>query len=295
MARLYASLVAAALVASSSWARADILAPGAKTVDYTYEITNLAEHPDTVFVEWPRLCIPPRGEPMGDPNRRKMPGWESRLHEIDYEVLKPGPHELLRFCGESAHIYALSAAAFPTDTRVAKEDNWGLGLKSGQTYAGVAALESMTVDERIPFFASDPRVRRASYPIAYILVLRESSPLKTIHDVLRIESLDASHVVIAPVKVRYGYEDGTSEELAWTGGKHPRPPGKPDALLGFGKDAVDYGDGDASAPPVRPPFTSEASSSTGAPAPSGPWPMRLVVGGLLLAIGVALGRRLRSR
>ena len=303
MARPISRVLAFALLVSSTPARADIMPAGGKKVSYTYEIANLAEHPEATFVVWPRRCGSD-GEAVGTVDLGMNPQMAGHLHDVDYEVLRPGPRELLKFCAGSSHVYALDAKAFPADERVAAKDDWTLGWKAGDRYLGVLALDAMTIKTRMPFFASDPRARRADYTFAYVLVLRRASPIKAIHDVLRIESLDARKLVVAPMKVRYGYEDGTSEELAWTAGKHPRPPGKPDALkspvFGGGADDQDYGEGDAAAPLVADAAAANGAEPSVAPpaAPSSsgsPWPMRTVLGGLVVAAVAALGFRARRK
>ena len=217
-------------------------------------------------------------------------------------MLRPGPRELLKFCAGASHVYALDAKTFPADSRVAAKDDWTLGWKAGDPYLGVAALDAMTIKTRMPFFAEDPRARRAEYTFAYVLILKRTSPNKTIHDVIRIVSLDDAKLVLAPTKVRYGYEDGTSEELAWTSGKHPRPPGKPDALKApqfGGGDDRDYGEDKPGAPlavDAGAPAASDAGPSAAAtPEAGSPWPMRLVLGALVAAAGVALGMRARKK
>ena len=306
-ASLLASMLGVALLASPTRARADIMPSGGKRVSYTYEIANLAEHPEATFVLWPRTCGSD-GEPVGTVDLGMNPQMAGHLHDIDYEALRPGPHELLKFCGHTAHVYALDAKTFPTDARAADKDNWVLGWKTGDKYLGVAALDAMTIQARMPFFASDPRARRADYAFQYVQILRKTSPIATIHDVLRIASLDAWHLVVAPVKVRYGYADGTSEEVAWAAGKHPYPPGKPDALRSpvfgsGGAEDTDFGEGDAAAPAAgdaSAPAAVDAGANVAAMVsppsePSSPWPLRLVLGGLVLGAAIALGLRGRSK
>lgn len=198
-------------------ARADIMPSAAKSVGYTYEIDNVADHPETTFVVWPRACDS-GGEPHGTVHY--VDEKQSLAHTIDYEVLEPGPRQLLRYCAGTARVYALDAKAFPTDTRVAPDDDWILGWKKGQRYAAVRALDAMTLRERVPFFA---KARKADFAFPYVAILRRTSPIASVHDVFTVRALDDARFEIAPVRVRYELVRGAREEIAWTAGERPPP------------------------------------------------------------------------
>ena len=285
MARRAIGFVAFALVAFD--ARADIIPNGAKTVKYSYEITNLAEHPEITFVMWPRMCGS-GGEPLGEINYVNPEAKER--HAIDYQVLGPGTHDLLKYCARAGRVYALDAKAFPTDKRMAEEDDWRLGLTKGHEYFGVQALDKMTIKERVPFFAA---ARRADYAFEYVLVLRQGSPITAIHDVLTIKSIDAKTMEIAPSKVEYTYVDGKREELAWTSGKHPRPPGKPDALRApsFGDDE----DEDLAADAPIEGKDAGLSSPAIVPTPPSPWPSRVGFAAIVVGVGAGIGFSVRRK
>jgi hypothetical protein len=291
MAMRAGSLLAVALAASD--ARADIVPNGSKVIDYSYEVTNLAQFPDVTFVVWPRTCGS-GGEPLGAINY--VDPSEKERHVIDYEVLEPGRRELLKYCAASSRVYALDAKAYPTDERVADKDDWALAWTKGKSYLGVKAIDAMTIKDRVPFFAS---ARHSDYAFAYVVILRHTSPIKAIHDVLTIKSVDAGGVVVAPLRVRYTYEGGKSEELAWSGGKHPRPPGDPDALK-----QPQFGDPDAEvdlaadADAARRAEADAGPSVVAAPTPGDPpstWPVRVGIGALLVGLGLGIAMGLRRK
>lgn len=107
--------------------------------------------------------------------------------KVDYEVLGPGPHELLSYCGRSSRVYALDAKDYPADRRVAAEDEWTLSWKRGEPYGGVRALDAMTPRACVPFFA---KARKATFEFPRIAVLRRSSPINAVHDVFTVRALE---------------------------------------------------------------------------------------------------------
>lgn len=288
-----------ALLAAPTSARADIMPSGGKGVKYSFEIEGLAAHPDVVFVLWPRMCGT-AGEPLGEVNYTDASLKER--HEVDYEVLSEGAHELLRYCAATARVYALSAAKFPTESHVGAEDDWRLGRKVGERYLVVPAIDALTLKARVPFFAN---ARHAAYPFEFLSVLRRDSPIRSVHDVLTVRALDDTRLELGPRAVTYGYADGGAGTLPWTSGKHPRPPGQPDALkaprFGFGDTDgaadLDYGADLVLAPADAANLPDAAPSLAPPPPADGPWPPRLGVAAIVVALGaaLALASRLNGR
>ena len=139
----------AAIAIASRGVRAD-----AKAIDYTYEIENLEAHPEKVFVAWPRTCGS-TGDPLGTVSLQLNPDWVSRLHEVDYEVLGKGKHQVLPYCAPTTRFFALPSAAFPQASRAATVDDSALGKKPGESYLVLPALDEIELPKRIAFFGSD--------------------------------------------------------------------------------------------------------------------------------------------
>lgn len=207
-------LLVAGLVASPTLARADVTPSGVKTVRYSYEIDNVSAHPEATFVVWPRMCTFD-GRPLGEANDERI------AHQRDYEVVGPGPHELLGKCSAPARVYALDAKRFPVQRRVATEGDWQLGDESGKPYGFVPALDAMTTPARIPFFA---KARKAEMKVPMVIFVHRKSPIAAVHDVLTVRALDAEHFELAPVSAQYELVTGAREAVAWTEGPRPPPP-----------------------------------------------------------------------
>ena len=90
-------------------------------------------YPDKVFVAWPRTCGS-TGDPLGAVSLQLNPDWVSRLHEVDYEVLGPGKHQVSPYCALTTRVFALSSASFPRASRTATADDTALGTRPGDTY-----------------------------------------------------------------------------------------------------------------------------------------------------------------
>lgn len=207
-------------------AAADIAPANSKRVDVSYSVTNLSAHPGFTLVAWPRACTS-EGDPLGSIDLDMNPHLVARMNEMDYEVIRDAArHEIGKFCSGSARLYALPADEFPLKTAIAKDDDWMLGLEKDKPYAFVPAIDSLTQQERIPFFEKDPKVRRSRYRFSIIGYVRAPHPLKHAHDELEIEKIADTTLVIRPRRVIYTYDDGATETIDYQGDRRP-PPSKP--------------------------------------------------------------------
>jgi hypothetical protein len=193
-----ALVLAVAILLTAEPARAD------GPVVSTYEIEDLDAHPDQVIVAWPRSCGS-TGEPLGAVSLQLNPDWVARLHEVDYEVVGPGRHELPGYCAKTMRLHALAAAAFPRASRPATADDASLGKKAGETLAILPALDAIELPKRIAFFASDPRRTSASY--AFDEAAPDAGVVTAVHRVLVLEAT-APALAVKAKKVTYTFASG---------------------------------------------------------------------------------------
>lgn len=263
---------------------ADVAGGNAHLVDYSYSVENLAEHPELTLVAWPRSCGPD-GHPLGDMDLDLNPQLEGRIHDMDYEIVRPeGSYEVGKFCGGRASLYGLDARAFPVKEHVSEEDDWTLSLKKGDKFWASDKLDSMSWIERIPFFEKNEKVRRSKYRFKAIGWVTDPSPLRKAHDVLRITKVTPTEIEVVPVKITYGFDDQPDETVMYSGTTRPEPsqpnvmlPPEPSAAPAASSDAVRPGP-----PPER-----------GMPQPEKRGLTVLIIAGALAVLYFAL--RLRRR
>ncbi len=279
-------------------AAADIAPPNAQRVEYRYSIDNLANHSELTLVAWPRSCGSD-GRPLGDIDLDLNPQVQGRLHDLDYEVLRPGGnHEVGKFCGGTARLYGLDARAFPAERHVSGEDDWTLGLKKGEPYWSLPALDKLTWIERIPFFEKDPRVRRSKYQFSTVGWVKAPSPLTKVHDVLHIAKVTSTELDVVPVKVVYSFDDAPDEAVMYKGSTRPEP-SRPNVMLPLSDDGRPEPAPSASAAPAASAAATDSVGPAGAPASDrAPEPAKrgfavLIIAGALAILYFAL--RLKRR
>ena len=253
----------AVAVGAPSAARADVLPPSSRPIDYSYELENLEAFSDRVFVMWPRSCGS-SGQPLGTIDLALNPQWEPRMHDIDYEVVSSAKRlDVPRYCAETMRLYALPAARFATASQVVMEDRWTLGVKKGDTITHVPALDAIDLKARMAFLAEDESVARSSRGLDVVLLVRTTvSSLKAVHDVLRVERVEGAAVDLVPKRARYTYMDGVTEEVPYTSGTRPSP-SRPGALARPGTSF--FGEDDAASPGPTPSTASSQTSAGGEP------------------------------
>ena len=205
--RVRLSLAAAVwlVLGSSGIARADVA--------YSYEVENADARADKVLVVWPRACGA-KGEPLGEIDLKLNPDWASRMHEVDYELVVRGrSHVLAEPCAKSARLYALPADAFARGTRVATGDDKSIGqLEAGAPFAILPALDAIDLGKRIELFEKDARVLRTSFRFDRAMASGPSG-LRAVHEVLEVDSFDATSFAAKTKSVIYTYEDGGVETV----------------------------------------------------------------------------------
>ena len=233
MSRASRALAASGAFAAVLWAstaRAD------GNVASTYEIENVEARPDQVIVAWPRTCGS-TGEPLGSVSLQLNPDWVGRLHEVDYEVVGKGRHELSTYCAKTMRLHALPVGAFPKVTRVATADDSSLGKKVGEAMDILPALDAIELPKRVAFFASDPRKVSAAY--AFDEAAPDAGAVKAVHRVLVVDPTAPTFAIKAKT-VTFTFASGPPVTLP---GDVP-PPSASDA------GAVDAGPTAVPAPPA---------------------------------------------
>ena len=226
MSRGSRALGAIAAIAALLWG-SGALADG--NVASTYEIENIEARPDQVVVAWPRTCGS-TGEPLGSVSLQLNPDWVGRLHEVDYEVVGKGRHEVSSYCAKTMRLHALPIAAFPKVTRLATADDSSLGKKAGEAMDILPALDAIELPKRVAFFTSDPRNGTAAY--AFDEAAPDGGAVKTVHRVLVVDTTAPAFAIKAKT-VTFTLESGPPVTLT---GDLPPPSagdaGTPDASLG---------------------------------------------------------------
>ena len=258
------SLAFAAALCFSLPAFADVAPPNARRLGYTYEVANLAAHPQALVVAWPRACGSD-GRSLGHVDLALNPHLKDRMHEVDYEVVVAGKrHGIGKFCATSTALYALPAKDYPTQARAFEKDDWMLGLKKGDTQLLIPALNAKSQAERIPFFEEEQQSQRAGHRFAVVTWVAAPTPLKAIHDVLEIATLTSRQFVVKPARVVYAYDDGKEETLSYADGVRPAP---------SRKGALRSLSGDTAVEPANsaiPSATTSAGTTRAAPSASSP-------------------------
>ena len=162
-----------------------------------------------MVVAWPRTCGS-TGEPLGSVSLQLNPDWVGRLHEVDYEVVGKGRHELSSYCAKTMRLHALPVTAFPKVTRVATADDSSLGKKVGETMEILPALDAIELPKRVAFFASDPRSASAAY--AFDEAAPDAGTVKTVHRVLVLDTAAPAFAIKAKT-VTFTFENGPAVTL----------------------------------------------------------------------------------
>ncbi|HSO32803.1 MAG TPA: hypothetical protein VLT33_09805 [Labilithrix sp.] len=175
-------------------------------LDSSYEIENVDAHPEQVFVAWPRSCGS-TGEPLGAVSLQLNPDWVARLHEVDYEVLGKGRHQISSYCAKTMRIHALSASAFARASRAATADDASLGKKAGETMEILPALDAIDLPKRVAFFATDPRRASAAYAFDEAAPA-DAGAVKAVHRVLVAEGVGTPAFALKAKTISYTFEQG---------------------------------------------------------------------------------------
>ncbi|MDI1444905.1 MYXO-CTERM sorting domain-containing protein [Polyangium sp. 6x1] len=163
-------------------ARADLINPGEKRVDYSFDLENASQFPEYVFLAHPYTTS--FGAPM--PELGVLGG----LPLIVGKYVQPVVHAMKKSDFEASSVRKLEGAA----------------------------LEA--------FFAEGKGLVSSGLTIRPIHFVSDRWPVKGIHDVVRVEKLEAGVFVARLAKVVYFMDDGKRVTLDYPAdGKRPDPPG----------------------------------------------------------------------
>lgn len=205
------TLVLVCLVAPG--AAADMVPDGKKIVLHTYAVENADAFPEQLVVAYPYDCDWDTREPRGVGS----PDSES----VGYDVIVAGSEHADSPACKERRIYVVDRAGLTVEPAERTPDGVELPIV-------VRELSAMRGPELAAFFAGDPRVHPTGHVVdpPREVVDAGSTPVRTVHTVLRLARADATFSLRGAQMV-YTYDDNSVETLPFIAGKRPPPTGRP--------------------------------------------------------------------
>lgn len=211
---LCAALGGAAPFIFEGRAWADSMAEGYKPVTSTFELSNINEYPNHLFVVFPYTACFGFNDQFFEMNPHlDVPG-------PSYHVMVAGePLERYKHCNQS-QLYAFEKTGFTIDKRTL-ESHLDFYRGPGRVLVRIKEFEDLKISEKIKFLGSDKRVKKANIDLQFPLAISQEIPVAKTHDLLRIAELSQDAFRAYGDKLIATMIDGTSKSMNYEGGKRP--------------------------------------------------------------------------